>query len=421
MGLNKESKELSILAVSYAFPPLAFPRSIQVARLLSGLDADIVVVCAENPKDGHDPTIAPDIEKKIKYILRVPFKRNTFFRFMDAIAYKIQIPWANLPDKYCAWVKTAMKYYKRWQKKNGFKPELLITFAQPMSDHLFGLAFKKATGTPWIAHFSDPWTDNPYRTDNFFTSFINRILEKKVITMADAVVFTSQETMDLVLKKYSGSFRKKAFSIPHCYDPGVYDSSLTPPANKYVIRYLGEFYGNRTPHIFIDALETVYKNVPELLENVICEFVGSSSKRGGLLEKHPLLKEVVNFREKVTYLESIKLMQTAHCLLVIDAVADFSVFFPSKIADYVGAGRFIFAITPRGASSRIIKIVGGIAASPQEPESVSALLRKILAERPSCLNSSIEICNYYSKDNAVRMAQEIISNVVEFRKHGEKI
>ena len=40
--------------------------------------------------------------------------------------------------------------------------DALVSFAQPWSDHLIGLRVHRATGLPWIAHFSDPWTDSPY-------------------------------------------------------------------------------------------------------------------------------------------------------------------------------------------------------------------------------------------------------------------
>jgi hypothetical protein len=45
----------------------------------------------------------------------------------------------------------------------------------------------------------------------------------------------------------------------------------------------------------------------------------------------------------VGYQESLKLMSEADALLVIDAPADQSVFLPSKLIDYIGAGRPISA------------------------------------------------------------------------------
>ena len=42
------------------------------------------------------------------------------------------------------------------------RPDALVSFGMPMTDHLLGLDLKRATGLPWLAHFSDPWAGNPH-------------------------------------------------------------------------------------------------------------------------------------------------------------------------------------------------------------------------------------------------------------------
>ena len=81
-----------------------------------------------------------------------------------------------------------------------------------MSDHLLGLRLKRKPALPWVEHFSDPWSDNPFRRRFFLSNFLNRRYEAQVVRHADRVIFTSLETLDLV--------------------------------NYVVLRYLGNFYGN---------------------------------------------------------------------------------------------------------------------------------------------------------------------------------
>jgi glycosyltransferase involved in cell wall biosynthesis len=375
-GLMRKPK---ILAVNFAFPPMALPRSIQVSRLLKSLDASIVLVCGEDQRKKPDHSIAPEIEHHLEHVFRIPFYRSILFRFIDRLTSELHIPWSDLPDVYRKWNLKALKHFLEWQETSGYRPDAIMTFGQPMSDHLFGLKYKKRTTVPWIAHFSDPWVDNPYRRDNPFTVWINRRMEGEVVKNVDALVFTSPETIDLVMKKYPFSWRKKAFCLPHCYDETLYDRTLNPPSDRYVIRSIGKFYGPRSPKPIFEAVEQIALEKLDLFSGVVIEFVGPCEKFNA--DPYPLARKVIHFIGEVSYVESLRLMQTAHCLLVIDAPATFSVFFPSKLVDYIGAGRFIVAISPPGATSRVVKDIGGWIADPLDPKSVIHVLKEVLKNR----------------------------------------
>ena len=45
-------------------------------------------------------------------------------------------------------------------------------------------------------------------------------------------------------------------------------------------------------------------------------------------------------------------------LLILDAPFDISVFFPSKLVDYIGAQKPILAITPEGSCADIVRRLG---------------------------------------------------------------
>jgi hypothetical protein len=68
----------------------------------------------------------------------------------------------------------------------------------------------------------------------------------------------------------------------------------------------------------------------------------------------------------VDYKTSLALMESADLLLVIDAPFDQSVFLPSKLVDYIGAQRPIFAITPPGTSAKLVSDLGGMVAHPKK-------------------------------------------------------
>jgi glycosyltransferase involved in cell wall biosynthesis len=81
----------------------------------------------------------------------------------------------------------------------------------------------------------------------------------------------------------------------------------------------------------------------------------------------------------VPYQESLSVMQGADVLVVIDADIPGSVFLPSKLIDYIGAGRPILGITPLdSATARVIKESGGWVVPPKDTEAFARTFLAIL-------------------------------------------
>ena len=397
---------LKILAHSYYFPPTANPRSCQVPRLLMTLDAQVAIICGEDPYARQDESIHPHIEEQFAQIRRVPYRRNYWLYRLDNLAHKFSLSWQQLPDRWRQWNLQACKDLLDGQIELDFDPDLLITFGQPMSDHIFGLRYKQETGKPWIAHFSDPWADNPFRRDNPFTAWLNRRVERRVIESADAFIFTSPETVDLVMQKYPADMREKAVYIPHCYDQMAENTGLVPSQEYYTLRSIGNFYGPRSPKPLFEAVEQVAGEMPSLLDNVSIELAGLVYNFD--LASYPTAQQFVKHVGVVSYEESHQLMQTAHCLLVVDAPAERSVFFPSKLVEYIGADRFIFAITPPGASARIVGELGGLVADPTDIVGVVRAMKQVLQQKPQKLPVS---ANHYSQEYVGQQMLKVIESV----------
>jgi hypothetical protein len=234
---------------------------------------------------------------------------------------------------------------------------------------------------PWLAHFSDPWVDNPFRKFQPLANLRNRRLEAEVIEAADSVVFTSEETRQMVMHKYPHAWLSKAFVLPHSFDPADFSGMQRDTAeSKIVLRYLGNFYGHRTPFPLVSSLARLAVSRPQLLVDVRVELVGSMP---GWMHWHPAINRLPEgllvFRDPVPYQRSLELMSSADLLLVIDAPAKNSVFLPSKLVDYIGAGKPIFGIVPPGASDQLIGRLGGATADPQASTDIDAALVQAIA------------------------------------------
>jgi hypothetical protein len=363
--------ERRLLALSYAFPPMAVPEAQLIAKRLVNLQgwrADVIAASHVGRWCGVDPEIARYAESRVNSVTRI----EPLFR----------LPWhrlgmvSRLPDA------LRFRNSKAFRSACRLGPTqfgAMLSWSQWHSIHLAALKIKRAfPKLPWLAHFSDPWVDNPFRTMRGLERRINFDLEKLVIEAADRVLFTTPETVELVMAKYPSAWRAKTRVIPHGFEPTLYSGEKpAPPAGRRMVaRYIGNFYGDRTPEPLYSALAAALLECPRLADEVTVEIVGSFEKGMNTGPSAAQLPAgMIRLMPSVCYRESLRLMETADLLVVIDAPARNSVFLPSKLVDYIGSGRPIVALAPPGATARVVEEIGEIVADPGDVDaSAKALL-----------------------------------------------
>ena len=368
---------MRLLCVCYMLPPALYPQAIQVGRLLAGLPVEMGIVSGEVDQFGTG------LDSYMNFAGRLAFRASVEFRprVNEAVARLARrfLPfYGHVPDEFRGWISLAEQAAENAMTAHEFRPDVMVTFGVPMSDHLVGFRLKAKFGMPWIAHFSDPWVDNAFHRQKVLANIVNRRLERQVISKADQLVFTSSETLDLVMGKYPLDWRAKAIVLPHSYDPVLYSSPVRNPGGP-VLRHLGNFYGHRSPIPLFRALRAILDHDARLLDNVRVELVGQLPRR---MRLHPALRslpaELVRLVDTVPYSQSLRMMSDADLLLVIDAPDDLSVFLPSKLIDYVGSGTPIFGIVPPGTSAKLLGRLGGLVANPRKPAEVIDRLRQAL-------------------------------------------
>jgi hypothetical protein len=371
---------MNLLAISYFLPPNLSAQAIQIGRLLNSIDVNLGVVSAKTTDMPNGLDCYPDFNKRLAFRLEIEFKSLLSGIFHWIATYGIPF-YARSPDEYKGWAKVAKKKAIEYLKNSTFVPNAILSFGAPMSDHLVGLHLKRTYKLPWVAHFSDPWSDNSFNRRYFLSNYINRRYESKVILEADMVIFTSIETLDLVMRKYPLNIRSKARVLPHSYEPNLYPHSHKTESGKLVFRYLGSFYGKRTPLPLFKALADIHKKSPFLLKNLTIELIGSVPKRMLYNSEYRSLPiGLIKIENSVTYSRSLNLMSESDLLIVIDAPEEHSVFLPSKLVDYIGAHVPILGIVPPGASAVLINRLGGRVASPIHREEVCASLISAIEE-----------------------------------------
>ncbi len=360
-----------LLLLSYAFPPATAPEAMLSAKRagnLPGWDVEVIAASPFHPGMGNDPEMARWAEARFAAIHRLtPPIRLPFHRF-GALA--------DLPDPLRILNPAAVRLAERLHATQPF--DAVLSWSTYHSIHLAAAKLKRTLRLPWLAHMSDPWVDNPFLTYGALAGAVNRRLERSVIEGCDRVLFTTPETVDLVMAKYPQQWRAKAEVIPHGYDPSLYAGATPPPRDgrALVVRYLGNFYGVRSPEPLYLALAHILERSPRALDEVVFEIVGKLDP--GMSDTpaaRKLRPGLVATRAPVGYRQSLEMMETADLLLIVDAPARLSVFLPSKLVDYLGARRPILSLTPPGASRRVTLDVGYWAAAPDDtPTAADALL-----------------------------------------------
>ncbi len=307
--------------------------------------------------------------------MRISFKTPTYQRFGNRLSYRLFRPlWEyhnRVPDPYGSWKRPAIASALA-RVNQGFYPDVLVSFGQPFISHLVGLELKRELSIPWLAHFSDPWVDNPFTIVNPFTRHLNYRLEQSVIDRADRVAFTSNETIEYVLRKYADIPRRKALVIPQSFEPldDVGVKSVNP--GPLIIRYLGSFYGPRSPKPLFAALQSITTSRPTFLNDVRFELIGVDAIG---VAKHAsdfnLPPGLVSSFGNVDHESSLRMMAESDGLLLIDAPSELSIFLPSKLIEYIGTGRPILGLTPPGTAASLIRQLGGLVADPRNMEEIT--------------------------------------------------
>jgi glycosyltransferase involved in cell wall biosynthesis len=357
-----------LLAVSWEMPPMYGPRAAQVSRTLVRL-ADMgwrpTTVClapargGPHPLDGTVSESLPGVE-----LVRVPSPEEWL---PVRAAWRLAPPLRDFPDTTRVWVGRAVRAAVGAAAAGEYAG--LVSFAQPWSDHLVGLRVHRQTGLPWVAHFSDPWADSPYATPR--QRAIWRRMEADVVREAAAVVFVTNETVDLVMAKYPGEWRRKAFVVPHGFLPrGSGSQARRPRTGPRPMRivHTGRFYtGLRTPVTLLQALARLRAREP--LDGVLeLSFVGPHTEEFAADARALGVSDLVQFAGRVPAAEAAALAAEADVLLVIDAPSRGpSPFLPSKLIDYLPLRLPIFGVTPEpGATARVLRRLGGSVAPPDD-------------------------------------------------------
>lgn len=404
---------MKILVVSISAPPRNSPESLQTGRYLKYLAAkhEVFLVTAESP-GGWEPVDESLLQylnniKKTVLLKLWPSKVTALVRFI--------FPSSQVPDEY---------FYLQERYRNIVnevdKPDIILSRSAPFSSALIALRLSEFWSVPWIMHLSDPWADNPFFCLNQKQNKRNQTLEKTCIEAASLVTLTSAKTVSWFQKKYP-LLTHKFRLLPNVYD----DEHMLVPEDKSKdkIRFVftGRLYGNRKIHFFLDAAEQVAHVHKEWETKSEIILAGFFDKENEQRIKNSSLKNIA-YHGPVTGKQAVELQQKASVLLSFDALgADerYDLFFPSKLLDYMAAGKPVLAIARKGSTT--CEIVDGKMGRCFYPENLNELpdfLRQIVSDQTAgsfLLRNREVIKDYAASVNAGKL-EKLIEEILHVTK-----
>lgn len=381
----------NILFIAYDYPPILSPESIQVQRralTLANNGHKIFVLTSHiNPKFEFIDNSLIEKHKNIKIINT----KKPIFEILQNFIFKL----LDLTDRKYWWKKLAIKEAIKIVKN--YEIDILYTHSTPLVDHIVGLNVKQEfPKINWIAHFSDPWTLNPYKKYKFkWQHSLNRKLEQDIFKTSNIVTVTSEKTKELFENEFE-FLQNRIKVLPHTFDKRLYKDYQKIDHKKIVV-HTGNIYGLRTIKYFLEALSKID------LENIEFHFYGKIKDSEIELIKEHNLENIVKVYPQVSYLKSLEVISKADYLLVVDAPIENSPFFPSKLADYIGANRPIVAFSSKNSATfdilRNIKN-DNLRASSDCIEEIEEVLLMLRNEKKEYVN-----IDYYSMENYILLKE----------------
>lgn len=391
-----------VLVVAYHFPPGGGPgvqRVLKHVTYLREAGWQPVVMTVENGDfPARDESLVAKIPSDVS-VVRVPILEpyDIYRRFMGGKGAAIDVNvnkagsqrtgWKErlaefiratffIPDARVGWLLTAVKQGEALIREHSI--EAIYSSSPPYTCALIARALKRRTNLPWVAGFRDPWTEFLTTPDRWFLpAAIDRSLERSVFLEASAVECAWTGIIEDAVRKYPGLSREKFYHVPNGFDASDFPNVAYTPNPKFTITYTGSMYGRRTPLAFLAALELLRSRGRVTPDDVHLRFVGRFGD-----EVHAMLdaSSFASSIERIAYVpheDSVGfLMRSEASLLIVDDAKESAEIVPGKVYEYLGVGRPVIALAPRGSAiARLLdETHAGLSAPQDDIEGIASII-----------------------------------------------
>lgn len=297
--------------------------------------------------------------------------------------------------------------------------DAIHTVSFPCSSHLIGYELKREFGLPWIAHFYDPWLDNPLRNIPKRLKAKDISMEALVAEHADAIIHSNTVIRDCWVERYGESIRKKLSIIPFGYSNEQVQtfeqfSGTLPQNEKIIMSYIGTCAGERNFQTLIKAVAKIAPKKNDLASRLEIRLFGNLLSIDKELIDRLSLWSIFNYVGSKPHNQLKKYYQDSDIFLVIDAPQQKNVFFPSKLVDYFYYQRPILGISPQvGVTNQFLKESGNHCFDNANIDGIADYIETILHSRYSLSEYDKEYYKNFLPEEIAKDYRQVINNIVK--------
>jgi len=265
-----------------------------------------------------------------------------------------------LCGRICAWEHVTSQYARNGRGGNAF---LALGGGSNFTPHI---ALSRSGKALWIGHYHDPYPAHlyplPYKAKRTFQLGIQERVHEEILRCATALTFPCRRLLQWVLKGKHEVYRSKAFVLPHLWLAedllaGMKEESMPFDRSCFHVVHCGTLLRHREPWALLRAFAKFAEGGADRGRKVYLWFAGNVHPA---IAREPLWQwsatsgwlRVID--ERLPYLRALSLSAKADLNVVLEADSPESPFFPGKLADLLGVGKPILAITPRYSAVRDI-------------------------------------------------------------------
>jgi len=219
--------------------------------------------------------------------------------------------------------------------------DAILSSSSPETVHLIAHDLKLKYGVPWVADFRDLWTQNPYYPYSPLRRWIDKKLELKTLSQADALITTSHILANDLKSLHSN---KKVFTIHNGFDPEDVKSETV--VSSFNITYTGVLYnGKRDPSLLFQCIKELIRDGKLNPKEVSIDFYGKNQYWLERMINRHRLNDIVRQYGFISREECLKKQRQSQILLLLNwNHPNEKGIYSGKIFEYLAARRPILSI-----------------------------------------------------------------------------
>jgi glycosyltransferase involved in cell wall biosynthesis len=262
--------------------------------------------------------------------------------------------------------------------------DVVNSVSNPPQLQIAGAVAARLTDTPWVAEFRDPLVENPDVDPDSAAALVRRRLERYVLTHADRVVWYDgiQLPDDYFAREYPSVPADRYEKLPPIgFERETFERVEPRSFDRFTVAYAGSFYeGWIEPYTFLEGLGAFVEATPEADPQAL--FYGDWSDDYERAAGEAGVADHVVPRPFVPHEEIVSVLKGADALLYVGGDDPRNrLNLPSKLYDYVGAGRPILAVVdPSFRVADVVREEGfGLVVEPGDAADLADALERLYA------------------------------------------